>query len=165
MTIYKKGVVGDTTLNKDIREIVNPYSETESIFGFMLQDKVMHTKNNYKKYVFNGETGIVSRIEDDTLYVQYDDREIEYTSEDIDELQLAYSSTVHKSQGSEYKVTFVIVDNEVSSYLLNRKILYTAISRGKEKVYLLAKKGCVDACINNDYYEERYTKLRSFLVN
>lgn len=165
LTIYKKGAVGDTTLNKEIREIVNPYSEDLSTFGFMLHDKVMHTKNNYKKYVFNGETGIVSRVEDDTLYVQYDGRVVEYTSEDIDELQLAYSSTVHKSQGSEYKVTFVIVDNEVSSYLLNRKILYTAISRGKEKVYLLAKKGCVDACINNDYYEERYTKLKSFLTD
>ena len=82
---------------------------------------------------------------------------------DIDELQLAYSTTIHKSQGSEYPVTFVVVSGDTSTFLLIRKILYTALSRGKEKVYLFGLRGDVQKCIDNNYYEERYTKLCKFL--
>ena len=163
LTIYKRGVLGDNNLNQELRDAVNVVDENELVFGYALNDKVMHIKNNYQKDVFNGEVGQVIAKDEDEILVDYGDKLIKYVSEDIDELQLAYSSTVHKSQGSEYPIVFVVISNEVSNFLLIRKIIYTAISRGKEKVYIFAQRGTVQQCINNDYYEERFTKLKKFL--
>ena len=163
LTIYKKGIMGDVALNQELRDAVNVIDENELVFGFALNDKVMHIKNNYEKDVFNGEVGQVIAKEEDKILVDYGDKLVSYVTEDVDELQLAYSSTVHKSQGSEYPIVFVVVNSEVSTFLLIRKILYTAISRGKEKVYIFGQRGNVQQCINNDYYEERFTKLKKFL--
>ena len=163
LTIYKKGLLGDTALNKELREAINVVDDNETLFDFALNDKVMHVKNNYKKNVFNGEVGSVVALNDDELLVDYSDKVVTYVTEDIDELQLAYSSTIHKAQGSEYPVTFVVVSGDTSTFLLIRKILYTALSRGKEKVYLFGLRGDVQKCIDNNYYEERYTKLKKFL--
>lgn len=164
LTIYKRGILGDNNLNQELRDAVNIIDENELVFGYALNDKVMHIKNNYQKDIFNGEVGQVIAKDEDEILVDYGDKLIKYVSEDIDELQLAYSSTIHKAQGSEYPIVFIIVSNEVSNFLLIRKILYTAISRGKEKVYLFAQRGTVQQCINNDYYEERFTKLCKFLT-
>ena len=162
LTIYKKGLLGDTALNKELREAINVVDDNETLFDFALNDKVMHIKNNYKKNVFNGEVGSVVALNDDELLVDYSDKVVTYVTEDIDELQLAYSSTIHKAQGSEYPVTFVVVSGDTSTFLLIRKILYTALSRGKEKVYLFGLRGDVQKCIDNNYYEERYTKSVSY---
>ena len=138
----------------------------ETLEGYRIGDKVRHTQNNYKKNVFNGETGIVLSYDDeeDELSVDYGDKIIPYTHLDIDELMLCYCSTVHASQGSEYKVVFVILDDtSVNSFLHIRRLLYTAVSRGKQKVYILTKPYLVDHCINNDSYRPRITKLKDFL--
>ena len=164
LTVYKKGICGDIALNNEIREMVNVVSEDNTTLGFAVNDKVMHIHNNYKKNVFNGEVGIVVARTEDDIAVEYDGKLVTYTSDDISELQLAYSTTIHKAQGSEYPITFVVISNETSNFLLIRKIIYTALSRGKRKVYLFGLRGCVQECINNDYYEERYTKLKSFLI-
>lgn len=165
LTIYKKGMLGDTALNKELRDAVNVVDEDNTLFDFALNDKVMHIRNNYNKNVFNGEVGSVIALDEDSLLVDYSGKVVSYTAEDIDELQLAYSSTVHKAQGSEYPVVFVVVSSDTSNFLLIRKILYTALSRGKERVYLFGLRGDVQKCIDNDYYEERYTKLKKFLAN
>ena len=88
-----------------------------------------------------------------------------YGKLDINELTLSYCSTVHASQGSEYKVVFVILDDtSVNDFLHIRRLLYTAVSRGKSKVYILTKPYLVDKCISNDSYRPRITKLVDFLM-
>jgi len=159
---YKKGELGTHKLNEYISDIYNS-NEKDETFGYKLGDKVMQLVNNYDKDIFNGETGVVSNIDEDYLYVDFGkEDEIQYPTEEMDNLTLAYVSTTHKCQGSEYPIVFVILD-DMSNFLLIRKILYTAISRGKKKVYLYSKPFCVDRCINNDYYKDRITKLKQFL--
>ena len=165
ITPYKKGELGMNTLNSLLQQEMNGKTP-EAMEGFRIGDKVRHTQNNYKKDVFNGETGIVYSFdsEEDILKVEYADKFVEYSRLDINELTLSYVSTVHASQGSEYKVVFVILDDtSVNSFLHIRRLLYTAVSRGKSKVYILTKPYLVDRCIENDTYRPRITKLKEFL--
>ena len=165
ITPYKKGELGMNNLNSLLQQEINGKTP-EAMEGFRIGDKVRHTQNNYKKDVFNGETGIVYSFdsEEDILKVEYADKFVEYSRLDINELTLSYVSTVHASQGSEYKVVFVILDDtSVNSFLHIRRLLYTAVSRGKSKVYILTKPYLVDRCIENDTYRPRITKLKEFL--
>lgn len=161
LTPYKIGILGTNNLNKILSDDVNK-NETNEVFNFKLGDRVMQIRNNYDKDVFNGETGVVSSITD-TLNIDFGGKIVPYEIEDLEELILAYSCSVHKSQGSEYPVVFVILDDSQTGFLLLRKILYTAVSRGKHKVYILSKRYCVDRCINNSYFKPRVTNLRRFL--
>ena len=98
------------------------------------------------------------------MLVNYGDGIVPYNRLDVNELTLSYCSTVHASQGSEYKVVFVILDDtSVNSFLHIRRLLYTAVSRGKQKVYILTKPYLVDRCIENNSYRPRITKLKEFL--
>lgn len=176
---YKLGELGMNTLNKLLQSAYNP-DGTVLVEPFRVGDRVRHTQNNYDKNVFNGETGIVEAFtneqleaikecaepdEDDyDLCVNYGDKVVCYDRTNIEELTLAYCSTVHASQGSEYKVVYVTLDDtSVNDFLLIRRLLYTAISRGKEKVYILTKPYLVDKCIANDVYRPRTTKLKDFI--
>lgn len=163
---YKKGELGMNNLNLLLQEEMNGKSK-EVMENFRVGDKVRHTQNNYKKDVFNGETGVIDKYyaEENEIRVDYGYKDINYGKLDINELTLSYCSTVHASQGSEYKVVFVILDDtSVNSFLHIRRLLYTAVSRGKSKVYILTKPYLVDKCINNDSYRPRITKLADFLM-
>ena len=163
---YKKGELGMDNMNSFIQESYNKDGAI-TVEPFRIGDKVRHTQNNYKKGVFNGETGTIvsyNEEDEDRITVDYGDKFIEYTNKDIDELTLSYCSTVHSSQGSEYKIVYVILDDTaVNDFLHIRRLLYTAVSRGKQKVYILSKPYLVDNCINNDSYRPRITKLAEFL--
>ena len=165
ITPYKKGELGMNNLNTVLQQEINGKTP-EAMEGFRVGDKVRHTQNNYKKEVFNGETGVVYSFnsEEDVLRVEYADKFIDYSRLDINELTLSYASTVHASQGSEYKVVFVILDKTaINDFLHIRRLLYTAVSRGKIKVYILTHPYLVDKCIENNTYRPRVTKLREFL--
>ena len=165
ITPYKKGELGMNNLNLLLQEEMNGKSK-EVMENFRVGDKVRHTQNNYKKDVYNGETGIIVKYysEENEIRVDYDYKYIDYGKLDINELTLSYCSTVHASQGSEYKVVFVILDDtSVNDFLHIRRLLYTAVSRGKGKVYILTKPYLVDKCISNDSYRPRVTKLADFL--
>ena len=165
ITPYKKGELGMNNLNLLLQEEMNGKSK-EVMENFRVGDKVRHIQNNYKKDVFNGETGIIVKYypEENEIRVDYDYKYIDYGKLDINELTLSYCSTVHASQGSEYKVVFVILDDtSVNDFLHIRRLLYTAVSRGKGKVYILTKPYLVDKCISNDSYRPRITKLADFL--
>ena len=165
ITPYKKGELGMNNLNTFIQENYNKYGDV-ILEPYRLGDKVRHTQNNYKKDVYNGETGTIVRYddEDETLLVDFGNKEIWYDKEDASELTLSYVSTVHASQGSEYKSVFVILDDtSVNDFLLIRRLLYTAVSRGKSKVWILSKPYLVDHCIENDSYRPRITKLKEYL--
>lgn len=162
---YKKGEVGMNNLNTILQSAINSKGK-EALGGYRIGDKVRHTQNNYKKDVFNGETGVILSYDEDEdeLIVDFGDRNVSYNHIDIEELTLSYCSTVHASQGSEYKVVFVILDDtSVNSFLHIRRLLYTAVSRGKQKVYVLTKPYLVDRCIENNSYRPRITKLKDFL--
>lgn len=165
ITPYKKGELGMTNLNIMLQQEINASGKV-TLENFRLGDKVRHTQNNYKKEVFNGETGVVAKFDEvfGELEVDYGDRYVSYNHTDINELTLSYCSTVHASQGSEYKVVFVILDDtSVNNFLHIRRLLYTAVSRGKSKVYILTKPYLVDRCIENNSYRPRITKLKEFL--
>ena len=176
---YKGGSLGVNNLNKVFKAVyqhkINANTnEEEEIFPFKIGDKVRHTVNDYDLKVFNGETGTVMDIIEatsidnlegkDLLVVDYGDRYVTYDKFTANELTLAYASTVHASQGSEYDCVYVILDNEISNLLLVRKIVYTAITRAKKKCYILSIDGCVNTAISNDHYKERLTKLKDFVT-
>jgi exodeoxyribonuclease V alpha subunit len=161
MTPYKKGIIGVHNINKLVSDKFNN-EEMDEKFKYKCNDKVMHIVNNYDLGVFNGEVGTVSWIDEDYLKVKYSTGYITYDILDAQDLILAYCNSIHKSQGSEYPIVFVLLD-DTNTLLLYRKILYTALSRGKKKVYLLSMLGATDKAIKNNYYKERLTKLSSFL--
>jgi exodeoxyribonuclease V alpha subunit len=182
ITAYKQGMLGVNNVNKVLKSIANKPSDVsnmledgEEIFPFQVGDKVRHTLNDYDLNVFNGETGVVVDIkkatdedneEDrDLLVVDFGDRYVSYDKFTVNELTLSYIATVHSSQGSEYDVVYVLLDNEVSNLLLVRKIVYTAITRAKKKCYILSVNGCVNVAISNNHYKQRLTKLKDFIEN
>lgn len=166
ITPYKKGELGMNNLNSMLQMVYQKDNKGPELFeGYRRGDRVRHIQNNYKKDVYNGEVGIAEELtEDGELLVDYGYKNIAYSVNDICELTLSYASTVHASQGSEYKVVFVILDDTATNdFLFIRRLLYTAVSRGKERVYIYTKPYLVDKCIMNDRYKPRITKLKEFL--
>ena len=168
---YKKGTLGTLNLNKFISDFNTNY---RSDLGYAKDDKVMQVRNDYSNNVFNGECGIVYSVTDDSLRVAYREDTgnilagttpsdlghiVSYDEKNLVDLMLAYASTCHKSQGAEYSVVFVILDDSTGNFLLTRKLLYTAVSRGKKKVYIYASPGCLSKCIKNTSEVPRITKL------
>ncbi|MGM0557380.1 MAG: SF1B family DNA helicase RecD2 [Myxococcota bacterium] len=123
-------------------------------------DKVMQTRNNYERDVFNGDIGRVARIDtdDEELVVDFDGREVTYPKVDLDELMLAYAVTVHKAQGSEYPVVIMPVVTQ-HYVLLQRNLLYTAVTRARELVILVGSERAVEIAVQNDRARHRYTLL------
>ena len=159
---YKEGVLGTKALNYELSNYVNQNNINET-FNFRIGDKVMQTVNDYNKDIFNGETGVVEAFMNDTMKVRFNDRVLDYEPEEVSSLITAYASTCHKSQGAEYPVVFVILEDKYNGLLLTRKLLYTAVSRGKKKVYIYSIDKALDYCISNTYEVPRITKLKSFL--
>lgn len=124
---------------------------------FKLNDKVKQIKNNYKKGVYNGEIGIIFEISAERLKVMYaGNKEIEYKIKELVELRLAYSTTIHSTQGSEYDIVFIIIND--SKFLINRNIIYTALTRAKKKAIIIGSKEEIDYGISKKYVD-RATKL------
>ncbi|HSQ63665.1 MAG TPA: ATP-dependent RecD-like DNA helicase [Polyangiaceae bacterium] len=143
LTPMHRGDAGATALNEALQATLNPRGDsfTRGARVFRLGDKVMQLRNDYEKDVWNGDLGIVSAVDaesDEPIAVRFDDgRERTYTVADLDDLTLAYASTIHKSQGSEYPAVIVVM---LSSHfvMLSRNLLYTAVTRGKRLVVLVA---------------------------
>ena len=128
-------------------------------------DKVMQLRNDYDKGVFNGDLGRIAGIdrEDGSLKVDFFDKVVQYESDELDEIGLAYATSVHKSQGSEYPA--VVIPLHTSHYLLlHRSILYTAVTRGKKLVVLVGSKKALAMAIRNLRVEKRNTGLREKLA-
>jgi len=126
----------------------------------------MHLKNNYAKEVFNGDIGVISEIDGSKrrVTVNYDERVVDYESEEIEDLTLAYAISVHKSQGSEYPA--VVIPLMPQHYpLLQRNLLYTAITRGKKLVIIVGTRQALDTAIKNDKPGNRLSLLDRRLRN
>ena len=151
-------------LNAVIQSVLNPRGEVinhmDGKTRFRVGDRVMQLKNNYDKDVFNGDCGYISRIDREfgAVMIDFGNGEISYEYTDLDEVTLAYACTVHKSQGSEYKV--VILPYIGVNYMMRRKnLLYTAISRSKEKLYIIGNLEEIAETVKNDKREIRLTTL------
>lgn len=127
---------------------------------YRVNDKVMQIRNNYDKEVFNGDIGFITMVdlEEQKLTVRFDEREVQYERLDLDELVLAYATTIHKAQGSEYPV--VIMPLTMSHYvMLQRNLLYTALTRAKKVFIIVGQKKAVYLAVKNDKVKNRNTRL------
>jgi len=166
LTPMRKGIIGTENLNARLQETLNPMTAPGDGRQRRLQagDKVMQIRNNYDKEVFNGDLGIVSSVdsEEESVEVDFEDRRVLYESADLGELVLAYAITVHKSQGSEFPC--VIIPLHTTHYpLLQRNLIYTAVTRGKNLVILVGSKKAIQIAIRNDRVVKRYTMLKERL--
>ncbi|MBZ4654369.1 MAG: recD2, partial [Peptococcaceae bacterium] len=133
---------------------------------FKLGDKVMQIKNNYDKNVFNGDIGNITHIdnEESRLVINFDGDIVEYDATELDQVVLAYATTVHKSQGSEYKI--VVAPFTIQHYMmLKRNLLYTCITRAKKLMILVGTKKAVGMAVSNNNSIRRNTKLTERLCN
>ncbi|NTV12889.1 MAG: ATP-dependent RecD-like DNA helicase [Desulfobulbaceae bacterium] len=164
LTPMRKGLLGLENLNLRLQKLFAPGDidgPGRGVGGFLAGDKVMQLRNNYDKDVFNGDIGFVVRIEaeEEVLLVDYDGHQVVYGAADRHELQLAYAITVHKSQGSEFPC--VIIPLHTSHYaLLQRNLLYTALTRGRKLVVVIGSRRAVALAIANSRIQERHSGLR-----
>jgi exodeoxyribonuclease V alpha subunit len=155
-----KGTLGTENLNQELRQLVNPEGKAIKGGRFTVGDRVMQTRNNYDKEVFNGDVGkIVSYdTEWDEIEVEFDGRPINYHVSEADELILAYAVTVHKSQGSEYRAVIIPLNTQ-HFVMLRRNLLYTAMTRGRELVVLIGSPRALQMAVENRTVEPRHTYL------
>ncbi len=166
LTPMHKGVAGTLNLNQVLQTALNPRPALIQVMGssFKEGDKVMHLRNNYQKEVFNGDIGSIVSIDEKkkNLSVNYYDRIVDYGYEELDEISPAYAISVHKSQGSEYPVVIIPLVTE-HYMLLQRNLLYTAITRGSKMVILIGSKRAFEIALKNDKPRERLSGLKEKL--
>ncbi|MGD0613834.1 MAG: ATP-dependent RecD-like DNA helicase [Verrucomicrobiota bacterium] len=160
-----RGSLGIRELNVRLQEELNPARAGEPVaekFGwkFRVRDKVLQTENNYDKDVFNGDIGQIVTIDPDEreIGVRFDQREVRYDYGELDELSLAYAITIHKSQGSEFPA--VVIPLAMQQYLLlQRNLIYTAITRGKQLVIVIGQSKALAAAVRNNQTGQRFSGL------
>jgi exodeoxyribonuclease V alpha subunit len=160
-----RGSLGARAMNVLLQERLNPPGDQEKMidrFGwqFRLRDKVIQTRNNYDKEVFNGDIGQVAGIDfaEQELVIRFQDRDVLYDFNELDEVSLAYAITIHKSQGSEFPA--VIVPVAMQHYLLlQRNLVYTAMTRGRRLVVLVGQKKALAIAVQNNRAGGRYSGL------
>lgn len=163
LTPMHKGLLGSDKLNESLQEILNPEGETVHQGGrnFRVHDKVMQIRNNYDKEVFNGDIGKVSEIDliSRELTVVYDLRPVRYGFEEMDEIVPAYAISIHKSQGSEYPAVVIPIMTQ-HFILLQRNLIYTAITRGTRLVVIIGTRKALTIGVKNNKTLERYSSLK-----
>jgi exodeoxyribonuclease V alpha subunit len=140
-----KGIIGIQELNKNLQEVLNPLEPDDQAiekFGwqYRLNDKVMQIENDYQKDVFNGDIGKITLIDllEKELVVKYEQREVVYEFDELDEIAPAYAISIHKSQGCEFPV--VVIPLAMQQFvLLQRNLIYTAVTRGKKLVVIIGE--------------------------
>ena len=165
-----RGSLGVCELNTALQRVLNPVRSGEPSverFGwrFQMRDKVIQTENDYDKDVFNGDVGIVERVDlvEQQVVIRFDDRVVKYDFGELDEVSLAYAVTIHKSQGSEFPA--VVIPLATQHYmLLQRNLIYTAITRGKRLLVMIGQKKALGIAVRNDRPQRRYSGLLASLL-
>jgi exodeoxyribonuclease V alpha subunit len=164
-----RGMVEARTLNLELQKALNPpndHSLQKFGWSFSVRDKVMQIQNNYQKEVYNGDTGIIKHIdkEEGEMVITFDGRDILYDVNELDEIVLSYAMTIHKSQGSEYPA--VIIPLMTQHYtMLQKNLVYTAITRGKSLVILVGQKKALAIAVKNNKAARRWSMLESRLTS
>jgi exodeoxyribonuclease V alpha subunit len=162
LTPMQRGLLGVASINAELQALLNPSGDSLVRGSRTLRagDKVMQVRNNYDLHVFNGDIGRIERIDavEQQVLVTFDARTVAYEYADLDELVLAYACSIHKSQGSEYPC--VVIPLHTQHYMmLQRNVLYTAITRGKRLVVLVGSKRALALAVQNCTTAERRTRL------
>lgn len=162
LTPMRKNLLGADNINHVLQEAINPNGVAITKFGrvYRVGDRVMQLKNNYDKDVFNGDIGFVDDVDEEAgeLVVNFDSRKVLYMQEDMDELIHAYATSIHKSQGSEYPAVVIVIATQHFK-LLQRNLLYTAITRGRKLVCVVGSAKAVNIAIRNNETKNRNTTL------
>lgn len=162
LTPMQKGDLGSLALNEKLQEALNPDSKFVERNGikYREKDKVIQIKNNYEKEVFNGDIGIIKNIdeEDQSVMVEIDGKYIFYDFNELNQLQLAYALTIHKSQGSEFPYVVIPVSS-IHYMMLQRNLLYTAMTRAKKMLFMIGEKKAVRIASNKIDMTQRNTTL------
>ncbi|MBY0501038.1 MAG: ATP-dependent RecD-like DNA helicase [Alphaproteobacteria bacterium] len=162
-----RGTIGARHLNMELQKALNPNPSVRvERFGwtFCLGDKVMQVVNNYDKETYNGDIGFITDINSDVreLTITFENREVLYDFDELDEVVLAYVTTIHKAQGSEYPV--VVIPIMMQHYpMLKRNLLYTGVTRGKQLVVLIGQKKALGLAVREKTSLQRWSKLREWL--
>ncbi len=164
----QRGETGAAAMNGLLQAALNPSPETVKYAGttYRLGDKVMQIRNNYDKNVFNGDMGFISNIdrEEGTVWIRFDGTPVPYEVSELDEIMLAYATTVHKAQGSEYPV--VVAPVGMQHYvMLQRNLLYTCVTRAKRLLVLVGTRKAVSVAIGNNRIRRRNTRLAERLAH
>jgi exodeoxyribonuclease V alpha subunit len=162
LTPMQRGAAGAVALNEMLQQELNPEGPTVQKGARLLRlgDKVMQLRNDYDKDVFNGDIGRITAVdaEDHSITVGFDGRAVDYAEAEIDELTLAYATSIHKSQGSEYPAVVVPILTQ-HFVMLARNLLYTAVTRGKQLVVLIADPRAISIALAERRKEDRKTLL------
>jgi exodeoxyribonuclease V alpha subunit len=162
-----RGGLGAQALNQDLQRLLNPHgAPVIERYGqrFAVGDKVMQIENDYDKEVYNGDLGVVRAIavDDETMTVEFDGRAVTFDFGDLDRLVLAYATTVHKSQGSEYPAVVIPVTTQHYP-MLQRHLLYTGVTRGKRLVVLVGQPRALGIAVRGAQARRRWSQLRALL--
>ena len=181
ITPGRKGLLGTQELNLLLQNAVNPKSEGKkeiNINGVLFRenDKVMQTKNDYNIYwektdgtcgegIYNGDVGVITEIDFNTsnMYVRYDNKTAVYEFDLLNDLELAYALTVHKSQGSEFEAVIIPLFGN-NSRLYYRNLFYTAVTRAKSQLIVVGSKNSIEQMIKNNKSAKRYSGLSEFII-
>ena len=161
----RREACGVDMLNRSLQAVLNPpASDKPEAVGFRLGDKVMQTRNDYTKNVFNGDIGRIRWIDSEHLVVAFaEDMEVSYTRDEFGALTLAYAMSVHKSQGSEYDI-IILPLVRAHHIMLQRNLLYTGVTRAKKGVILVGDRTALFTAVSNDRTRRRYTLLAERLA-
>jgi len=168
LTPTHKKILGRKSLNEELQEILNPNNSNKRVIKrgeveFREKDNVIQIKNNYDNNVMNGDSGRIESIGINMLDVTFSDDLIEYKRDSFDEIELSYAITMHKSQGSEYPLVIIPISH-ASSYVMDRSLLYTAMTRGKVIVIMLGSEKQLKNIIKNDFSRKRKTCLQDRIM-
>jgi len=162
LTPIHKGVAGAGNLNRELQKMLNPGPEgiIRGDRNYRASDKVMQVRNNYDKEVFNGDIGRITQIypENQQLAISFDGRDVTFDFSDLDEIVLAYAVSVHKSQGSEFPAVVIPVLTQ-HYILLQRNLIYTAVTRGQKLVVMVGTRKALAIGVKNDKTKKRFTYL------
>jgi exodeoxyribonuclease V alpha subunit len=166
-----RGVVGTQRLNQELQMILNPEVDGKkqiARFGsvYKVHDRVMQIRNNYDKFVFNGDIGTITDINtaDQKVFIDFDTRILEYDFAELDEIMLSYAVSIHKSQGSEFQAVIIPIFMQ-HFILLQRNLIYTAITRAKKLCILIGQSKAIIIGIKNNKGSKRVTFLKEFLTS
>ena len=164
-----RGSIGGRALNHELQKALNPNPTLKvERFGwtFCLGDKVMQITNNYDKEIYNGDIGFISHIDPETkeLTINFEGKPILYDFDELDEIVLAYATTIHKAQGSEYPA--VVIPIMMQHYpMLKRNLLYTGVTRGKTLVVIVGQKKAMFLAVKEKSTRVRWSKLKEWLFS
>ena len=163
-----RGGLGARALNLELRRLLNPPGEVRvERFGwtYAVGDKVMQVENDHEREVYNGDLGLVRRVDQDEgeLVVDFEGREVAYDFGELDALVLAYATTVHKAQGSEYPAVAIPLTTQHFP-MLERKLVYTGVTRGKRLVVVVGQKRALAMAVRGGDAGRRWSKLRELLA-